>query len=65
MTNQRTVEVEELKDGSGFILYVDVKQSDVVKTENKPMPGRVILGVVRQKTLTMNGRIWLCLESPA
>lgn len=53
---------EKLKDGSGFILYVDIPQADVVKKENVPMPGRVFLGVVRQKTVELNGRTWLCLE---
>lgn len=53
---------EKLKDGSGFILYVDIPQADVVKKENVPMPGRVILGIVRQDTLTLNGRVWLVLQ---
>lgn len=60
---ENRVLIERLKDDSGFILYVDIPQSEVVKTENKPMPGRVILGVVKQKTLTINGRVWIALEA--
>lgn len=62
---ENPIQVEPLKDGSGFILYVDVAGADVVKTDpNQSLPGRVFLGVVKQTTLTLNGRVWLLLENP-